>query len=75
MNAPATKRPPLHGAVDAIIRRQQGRLLSLLRNRGSLDRETESSICTSFSWTGQDIHKAIEGPSSKEAPHAYEAGR
>ena len=60
MNPPATA-APLHGAVDAIIRRQQGRLLNLLRNRGTLDRETESAICTSYGWAGQDIHSAIDG--------------
>ena len=60
---------PLHGAVDSIIRRQQGRLLNLLRNRGTLDRETESAICTSYGWAGQDIHTAIDG-GSKEARHA-----
>jgi hypothetical protein len=63
---------PLHGAVDSIIRRQQGRLLNLLRNRGTLDRETESAICTSYTWAGQDIHTAIDG-ASKEAENAQAA--
>lgn len=62
MNAPVAIAPtPLHNAVDAVIRRQQGRLLSLLRNRGKLDRETESAISTSYGWAGQDIHHAIDG--------------
>ena len=61
MNTPVTIGPTLHGAVDSIIRRQQGRLLNLLRNRGTLDRETESAICTSYGWAGQDIHDAIDG--------------
>ena len=72
MNTPVTSGPTLHGAVDSIIRRQQGRLLNLLRNRGKLDRDIESAVCTSYGWAGQDIHNAIEG-SSKEAENAQAA--
>ena len=72
MNTPVTIGPTLHGAVDSIIRRQQGRLLNLLRNRGKLDRDIESAVCTSYGWAGQDIHNAIEG-SSKEAENAQAA--
>ena len=75
MTAPAASTAaPLHGAVDSIIRRQQGRLLNLLRNRGKLDRETESAISISYGWAGQDIHNAIEG-SSKEAENEQPANR
>lgn len=48
----------LHGAVDRIIRRQQGRLLGRLPE---LDRETTSNICQSIGWIGKDIHAAISG--------------
>jgi len=70
--APSATAAPLHGAIDSIIRRQQGRLLNLLRNRGKLDRDIESAVCTSYGWAGQDIHNAIEG-SSKEAENAQAA--
>lgn len=69
---PSATAAPLHGAIDSIIRRQQGRLLNLLRNRGKLDRDIESAVCTSYGWAGQDIHNAIEG-SSKEAENAQAA--
>ncbi|HPC49674.1 MAG TPA: hypothetical protein PL016_06040 [Kiritimatiellia bacterium] len=51
----------VHDAVDRIIRRQQGRLLGQLRDKGTLTREIESVVSVSFGWTGQDIHKAISG--------------
>ena len=51
----------LHGAVDAVIKRQQGRLFGQLRDKGKLDKETSASICRSFGWTGRDIHDAIDG--------------
>lgn len=72
MNTSPARDHALHGAVDSIIRRQQGRLLNLLRNRGKLDRDIESAVCTSYGWAGQDIHNAIEG-SSKEAENAQPA--
>lgn len=61
MNTSPARDHALHGAVDSIIRRQQGRLLNLLRNRGKLDRDIESAVCTSYGWAGQDIHSAIDG--------------
>lgn len=70
MTAPA----PVHAAVDRIIRRQQGRLLGQLRDAGTLDRRTESVVCISFSFTGQDIHKAISGE-FQEATHDTPADR
>lgn len=52
---------PIHSAVDRIIRRQQGRLIGQLRNKGKLDQETTSAVCRSYEWTGKDIHMAISG--------------
>ena len=63
--------PPdaLHGTVDKIIRRQQGRLIGQLRQKGKLDQETTSAVCQSIGWLGKDIHAAISGE-YQEAGHA-----
>lgn len=56
---------PTHEVIDRIIKRQQGRLLSKLRETCRLDPQTETAVCRSFGWTGQDIHAAIEGKSTE----------
>ena len=53
----------LHGAVDRIIRRQQGRALGQLRDKRALTSEIERIVCWSFTYTGRDIHMAIDGES------------
>lgn len=62
--------PPdaLHGTVDKIIRRQQGRLFSQFREKRLLNSEIERLVCWSFTYTGRDIHMAIDGE-SWEAPN------
>ncbi len=62
---PTAAKSPTHDAIDQIIRRQQGRLLSRLRETCRLDPQTETAVCRSFGWIGQDIHEAIEGKSTE----------
>ena len=66
MNTPVTIGPtPLHNAVDAVIRRQQGRLLGRLREGGTLHPKAEATICRSLAWIGEDFHRAIEKQSTE----------
>lgn len=64
----------LHEKVDAVIRRQQGKLLNRQRDLGTLTPALEGDICRSFGWTGHDLHQAIDELST-EAAHAPVAVR
>jgi len=65
MNTPVTIGHTLHGAVDKILRRQQGRLLGRLREGGTLHPQAEATICRSLAWIGEDFHRAIEKQSTE----------
>ena len=71
--ATATTPDALHGEVDRVIRRQQGRLLGELREKRVLTPQIERIVCWFFSYCGQDIHKAISGNFTEAAHDTPEA--
>ena len=72
MTAAATTE--LHNRVDAVIRRQQARLLDKQRERRTLTPDLEADICRAVGWIGHDLHQAIDTVST-EAAHAPVAVR
>lgn len=65
MNTHPGRDHSLHGVVDSILRRQQGRLLGRLREGGTLHPQAEATICRSLAWIGEDFHRAIEKQSTE----------